>query len=278
MEEWSEDADGASDVANDIRYCGYRFDNESGLYHVRHRYLHPTLGRWLSRDPLEGLGRANRYEYCRGSPARGLDSSGLVTIDPPSDPGVFPLPRVHVPRIDITLPSHADFCYWLESEIRCHLGTREGIRALNRFFSGTGQDIWLTRAEVEDAMSGGQEDTLEKRLDELKEKCASGQEWGLASETIRENLGHPWDEPLGHVDFELNHWCKSCCLTWGVFINDYYDFDPRGPFTDRSWKNEFRVTLVWGAQVTSGCGWKEFYHRGVAGGEEGEGCTQDGQR
>ena len=53
--DWSADADGASDVGNDILYCGYRLDSETGLYHVRHRYLHPTFGRWLSRDPLGAL-------------------------------------------------------------------------------------------------------------------------------------------------------------------------------------------------------------------------------
>ena len=29
---------------NEILYCGYRLDPESGLCHVRHRYYHPRLG------------------------------------------------------------------------------------------------------------------------------------------------------------------------------------------------------------------------------------------
>jgi hypothetical protein len=29
---------------NEILYCGYRHDPESGMYHVRHRYYHPRLG------------------------------------------------------------------------------------------------------------------------------------------------------------------------------------------------------------------------------------------
>ena len=28
----------------------YRYDSETGLYQVRYRYLHPNLGKWLSRD------------------------------------------------------------------------------------------------------------------------------------------------------------------------------------------------------------------------------------
>ena len=37
----------------ETRYGAYRYDAETGFYQVRFRYLHPTLGRWLSRDPIE---------------------------------------------------------------------------------------------------------------------------------------------------------------------------------------------------------------------------------
>ena len=47
--DWSADADGASDVANVVLYCGYHYDRETGLYHVRRRTYHPTLGRWVQR-------------------------------------------------------------------------------------------------------------------------------------------------------------------------------------------------------------------------------------
>jgi RHS repeat-associated protein len=33
-------------------FDAYRWDSETGLYQVRFRYLHPNLGRWLTRDPL----------------------------------------------------------------------------------------------------------------------------------------------------------------------------------------------------------------------------------
>jgi RHS repeat-associated protein len=33
-------------------FDSYRWDSESGFYQVRYRYLHPTLGRWITRDPL----------------------------------------------------------------------------------------------------------------------------------------------------------------------------------------------------------------------------------
>jgi RHS repeat-associated protein len=67
----------ASDFHNAILYCGYRFDSESGLYHVRHRYLHPTLGRWITQDPAGYVDGLSLYEYCRSGPVAAFDSFGL---------------------------------------------------------------------------------------------------------------------------------------------------------------------------------------------------------
>jgi len=47
--DWSDAANQAkSAYDNEVLYCGYRFDPESGNYIARNRYLHPTLGRWLT--------------------------------------------------------------------------------------------------------------------------------------------------------------------------------------------------------------------------------------
>lgn len=35
-----------------VTFCGYLLDTETGFYQVRYRYLHPALGKWLSRDPI----------------------------------------------------------------------------------------------------------------------------------------------------------------------------------------------------------------------------------
>jgi RHS repeat-associated protein len=51
-DDWTPREDNASAVANEILYCGYRYDPETGLDQVRYRYYHPTLGRWISRDPI----------------------------------------------------------------------------------------------------------------------------------------------------------------------------------------------------------------------------------
>jgi RHS repeat-associated protein len=85
--EWDADPDNASDVDNRILYCGYRFDSETGLYHVRHRYLHPTLGRWTSQDPAGYVDGLSLYEYCRSSVVHWVDPFGLEVFSTDGDGG-----------------------------------------------------------------------------------------------------------------------------------------------------------------------------------------------
>ena len=69
----------ANSKKNEILYCGYRLDPESGLYHVRHRSYHPTLGRWTSRDPSGYVDSMNMLEYCIGAPVSKRDPLGNDT-------------------------------------------------------------------------------------------------------------------------------------------------------------------------------------------------------
>ena len=65
----------ANSKKNEILYCGYRFDPETGLYHVRHRYYHPTLGRWISRD-IDYRDGPNVYLYVSAGPIGKVDPDG----------------------------------------------------------------------------------------------------------------------------------------------------------------------------------------------------------
>ena len=65
--------------ANDMIFCGYRYDPETRLYYVRNRmFLTDTggasVGRWLQRDPIGYAGGINLYEYVEGR--------AVVTVDP----------------------------------------------------------------------------------------------------------------------------------------------------------------------------------------------------
>jgi RHS repeat-associated protein len=58
-------------------FDAYRFDTETSLYHVRFRYLHPNLGRWLNRDPISYLAGTNLLIYAMNNPPRLRDRLGL---------------------------------------------------------------------------------------------------------------------------------------------------------------------------------------------------------
>ncbi|HDZ20628.1 hypothetical protein LCGC14_0409160 [marine sediment metagenome] len=77
----SDGGDGLSDVDNRILYAGYRHDTETGLYHVRHRYHHPTLGTWITRDPSGYADGMSLYEYVMGNPVVYRDPRGLTAED-----------------------------------------------------------------------------------------------------------------------------------------------------------------------------------------------------
>jgi len=68
---------GDSLVDNPILFAGYFYDNETGIYHVRHRMYSPALHRWLQRDFLGYIAGLQRYMYARANPARLKDPSGL---------------------------------------------------------------------------------------------------------------------------------------------------------------------------------------------------------
>ena len=67
-------------VRNSIGYCGYIFNEDSGLYTVRFRTYSPTLGRWLERDPAGYVDGMGLYEYVRGGAIDAVDPSGQWTM------------------------------------------------------------------------------------------------------------------------------------------------------------------------------------------------------
>lgn len=76
---WFTDGDVQSSYgANEIIYCGYRFDPESELYYVRNRGYSPTLGRWLQRDPIGYRQSANLYVGFGDAPISFVDPTGTL--------------------------------------------------------------------------------------------------------------------------------------------------------------------------------------------------------
>lgn len=65
---------GAGDTA--FRFTGREDDGASGLYYYRARYYHPTLGRFISEDPLGLEAGVNTYAYVDGDPTMYTDPEG----------------------------------------------------------------------------------------------------------------------------------------------------------------------------------------------------------
>jgi RHS repeat-associated protein len=63
---------------NEMLFGGYRKDPETQLWLARNRAYHPTLGRWVQRDPSGYNQGLNLYQYVSGSPSNSTDATGLA--------------------------------------------------------------------------------------------------------------------------------------------------------------------------------------------------------
>ncbi len=63
-----------------IRMQGQQYDEESGLHYNRHRYYDPTIGRYITQDPIGLRGGMNLYTYPL-NPVIGIDPLGLCVED-----------------------------------------------------------------------------------------------------------------------------------------------------------------------------------------------------
>ena len=64
-------------IPNPFQYTGREFDSETGLYYYRARYYDPSVGRFLSEDPIRFIEGADFYLYVANDPTALADPSGL---------------------------------------------------------------------------------------------------------------------------------------------------------------------------------------------------------
>ena len=64
-------------ISNSFRYTGREDDSARGLYYYRARYYDPTIGRFVSEDPLRFADLSNFYVYVHNRPVNATDPTGL---------------------------------------------------------------------------------------------------------------------------------------------------------------------------------------------------------
>ena len=67
---------------NPLRYRGYYYDTDTGLYYLQSRYYDSNIGRFINADDSNLLlnNVYNLYAYCENNPVIGMDPSGYYNI------------------------------------------------------------------------------------------------------------------------------------------------------------------------------------------------------
>ncbi|HMY38155.1 MAG TPA: RHS repeat-associated core domain-containing protein, partial [Marinagarivorans sp.] len=72
------------EVENNLRFQGQYYDLETGLHYNRHRYYDPSIGQFISQDPIGLLGGVNNYQYAP-NPTGWVDPLGLSCKEIPEN-------------------------------------------------------------------------------------------------------------------------------------------------------------------------------------------------
>ena len=69
---------------NPLRYRGYVYDRETGLYYLQSRYYNPTIGRFINADGYVSTGQGllgnNMFAYCANNPVNCVDPTGEFVL------------------------------------------------------------------------------------------------------------------------------------------------------------------------------------------------------
>ena len=71
-------------AVNPLRYRGYVYDTETGLYYLSSRYYNPVWGRFINADSYASTGQGftsdNMFAYCNDNPVMLFDPTGCAAV------------------------------------------------------------------------------------------------------------------------------------------------------------------------------------------------------
>ena len=197
----------ASDFDWETRYGAYRYDPETGFYQVRYRYLHPTLGRWLSKDIIQERAGFNLFSYVRNYPLNLVDYLGLA------------------PAVCSCKEGQPDVSNWVNNLVRGALSVVSDVpeairsaienRLIKNFAAGPGNVHVgieeLTNSAIKDGNIYGNRCLCDNSP---TESAPSIMVCGVCIGT--DKLGHFFEEGLGYFDIATN-WNDDYAIAWGYW-------------------------------------------------------------
>jgi|GEM_PF-3214627 RHS repeat-associated core domain len=78
---WGTQISNTGTLTQPLRYAGYYYDEETGLYYLKSRYYSPSMGRFLTKDGYGFISNSNPqtlnlYTYCNNNPIKYSDPNG----------------------------------------------------------------------------------------------------------------------------------------------------------------------------------------------------------
>ena len=124
-------------VQNPIRYRGYYYDTETGLYYLQSRYYDPVVGRFLNADGYVSTGQGilgtNMFAYCGNNPVSRFDVSGCNWLDALSKLFMSQEQWRALEKTKFGTPIYGEPNSWL------HIPSSSGTNDIDRYFGPDGR-------------------------------------------------------------------------------------------------------------------------------------------
>ena len=212
-------ATGALAEKNPLRYRGYYYDSESGLYYLQSRYYDPATRRFINADSYAGTGQGligyNMYAYCNNNAVNYKDSLGneAVTITVVTIAGAAFVVAVLAAVVK-------DCCYYLA----------EAIYDAGVWITEQTQEVWAEisyskreeNAEVPEVPDVTYPGDDPKEAPDGTEWRGAGEQGGKQGNYYNPDTGESWHPDLEHEEPIGPHWDyrDPAGTWWRVFFGD----------------------------------------------------------